>query len=81
VTVALATADDDAVVELVSERRAMREELRAVREGEAGVVQLGRRAGTVAAEGVGLDSVRDASTLGPGQHVATGALAGRWRLG
>jgi hypothetical protein len=41
VTAALATADDDAVSELVSERRALREELRAMREGEAGVVHLG----------------------------------------
>jgi hypothetical protein len=41
VTAALATAEDDAVAELVSERRALREELRAMREGEAGVVQLG----------------------------------------
>jgi hypothetical protein len=39
-TAALATADDDMIAELVSERRALREELRALSDG-AGVVLLG----------------------------------------
>lgn len=37
-TRALASAEDDAIGELVAERRAMREELRALREREAGNV-------------------------------------------
>jgi hypothetical protein len=40
VTRALATAEDDAIVELVSERRALRAELRELREAGAGVVRL-----------------------------------------
>jgi hypothetical protein len=47
-TRALATADDEAIPELVAERRAMREELAAMREGDAGVIRLneGRRGPT-----------------------------------
>ncbi|HLK36906.1 MAG TPA: hypothetical protein VKU41_09165 [Polyangiaceae bacterium] len=40
-TAALSTADDESIVELVSERRALREELDAMREASAGVVRLG----------------------------------------
>ena len=43
VTRALATADDDTIAELVAERRAMREELRALREVSAGVVHIATR--------------------------------------
>jgi len=39
-TRALATADDDTIADLVSERRAMREELRGLRETVADVVNL-----------------------------------------
>jgi hypothetical protein len=39
-TRALTTASDDAIVELVAERRAIREELRVLLEGDAGVVRL-----------------------------------------
>jgi hypothetical protein len=39
-TRALATADDDVIAELVAERAALREERRAMREGDAGVVRL-----------------------------------------
>ena len=39
-TRALATAADDAIPGLVDERRALREELRELREGDAGVVRL-----------------------------------------
>jgi hypothetical protein len=39
-TRALATADDDVIAELVAERRAMREELRVLRETNADVVRL-----------------------------------------
>jgi hypothetical protein len=45
VTAVLATAADDAVAELVSERRALRDELREMRQGEAGVVLLNDAAG------------------------------------
>ena len=50
VTAALATADDDAIAELVAERRAMREELRAMREETAGVTHLDERASRVPKE-------------------------------
>jgi hypothetical protein len=40
VTRALAAADDEAITELVAERRALREEFRAMRESGAGVVRL-----------------------------------------
>jgi hypothetical protein len=40
VTIALATAPNEAVAELVAERRALRDELREMHRGEAGVVPL-----------------------------------------
>jgi len=39
-TLALTTASDEVIGELVAERRALREELRALRETSAGVVSL-----------------------------------------
>jgi gamma-glutamyl:cysteine ligase YbdK (ATP-grasp superfamily) len=42
-TLALATADDETIAELVAERRAMREQLRAMKADSAGVVDLGVR--------------------------------------